>query len=690
MKHPSRAGSAVTPPGGIEVTSEELYARAEQRFGAFSANEAGALGVALELDVDDQASEKLGAVVRAELVRWLLVDPELRTALPNRLVRVEDAKVKGELDLRDVVAEASVELVRCTLTGRVLLAGSKLHRVVLMGGTCKEIDLGFAHVAGPLYVGRAVQDGKPAPQAITVSGSLKLHGASIDGDLTCTGAELEADLDGEGVEVKGHAFLDDGFEASGEVRLLDATIGGVLDCRGGSFTALSLERSNVGGEVRLAATKADPARRFTARGQVTLAAAKVGGDLNCDGGHISNPSGTALSLARASVTGSVLLGEGFEAQGLVELDATTVGADLDCRGGDFEAGTATPGTGQNPVSIRAKGASIGGGAWFAEASDGSGRFTSDAQVDLTGARIGGDLRFDGAQFTGRSHPGLVAERATIGGTVHWRSLTPPKGGMGGVLLDLTDARAARLEDDQASWPGTPLGKWKFGRFEAGSRVRRRKGVDPCLRIRGFEYQSIAWPQERKQSARELANWRLDWLHRHTAATFSPQPYEQLTTVLRRAGQEAAAKRVAVVKQRDRRRLGRLRGLPWLGNVVADGTIGYGYQPWRALVYGLVLCLTGALVFNYANHRHLMAPAKSISAQSGQPAPTATRFNPVVYSLDSLIPVINFHQEENWLPTGKGTSLGGKLVLGYLWAQIALGWVLTTLGALSLTNLVRKD
>jgi hypothetical protein len=59
----------------------------------------------------------------------------------------------------------------------------------------------------------------------------------------------------------------------------------------------------------------------------------------------------------------------------------------------------------------------------------------------------------------------------------------------------------------------------------------------------------------------------------------------------------------------------------------------------------------------------------------------------LYSLDTFLPIISFHQEEFWMP--RDNNLMGCLLLCYYWLHIALGWILTTLGVAGFTGLVRR-
>lgn len=75
------------------------------------------------------------------------------------------------------------------------------------------------------------------------------------------------------------------------------------------------------------------------------------------------------------------------------------------------------------------------------------------------------------------------------------------------------------------------------------------------------------------------------------------------------------------------------------------------------------------------------------------------FDPLVYSADAFMPIIDFHQESNWLPDatkGRDVSLllfkakEGELLRYYFWFKIVAGWVLTSLWVAGFTGVVRSQ
>ena len=68
---------------------------------------------------------------------------------------------------------------------------------------------------------------------------------------------------------------------------------------------------------------------------VRLYAARIGGNLECDGAHFINPEGISIHAERAQVNGYVFLRGGFHSDGSVRLTGITVGSNLVCSGAQF-------------------------------------------------------------------------------------------------------------------------------------------------------------------------------------------------------------------------------------------------------------------------------------------------------------------------------------------------------------------
>jgi predicted GH43/DUF377 family glycosyl hydrolase len=184
-------------------------------------------------------------------------------------------------------------------------------------------------------------------------GMVELKGATIDGYFDCSGGRFvnreynngdgiakmkESDrknvaLEATGVSVGGNINFGKKFEAVGVVSLYGATIGRELDCKGGTFinpgwVALNGDQMDVQGCVFQSRKEhsGNSSGHFTARGQVRLIGASIGGDLDCKGGKLTHPDPTepCLSAERVKVGGDVLLSKKFHATGKVSLAGAAI------------------------------------------------------------------------------------------------------------------------------------------------------------------------------------------------------------------------------------------------------------------------------------------------------------------------------------------------------------------------------
>ncbi|WP_327698793.1 membrane-associated oxidoreductase [Streptomyces sp. NBC_00459] len=362
-------------------------------------------------------------------------------------------------------------------------------------------------------------------------------------------------------------------------------------------------RGSVLPSVNLASTRIDGPLRMTrcrVRGPVRLAGAEVAGALFLDDAELttSDPSVPVLQLHQAA------LGDGFAAPGLrvrgeVLLDGAKVGGSVNLEGAELS----------NPGghALRAQSLEV-------QADIRARRLRAEGGIDLRGARVPGRLDLNWSRL---SNPGGMALRASscVIGEL-WLFRSEPLDG----TLHLRRSRIDVLGFEPEVTPGKVL-------------------------FNNLTYTAL--------TPHEPAERRLPLLERDGDG-YVPYAYEQLAAAYRHVGDEGAARRVQLAKQRRHRAT-----LPWLGRVwghLQDTTVGYGFRPLRAAVWLLSLLAAGSIA--YALHHPL--PLKPDEAP---------HFNPVFYTLDLLLPVISFGQEGAFAPTG------GYQFLSY--ALILTGWILAT-------------
>lgn len=609
----------------------------------------------------------------------------------------------------------------CT-TGDLVLDGLTAQGPVTLGGARigGSLSLKAARLADPGGIAlRAdaltVTESMWCRDGFTALGEMHIPGARVGGRLSLVGARLSNPggraLTGDGLTVEQNMTCRDGFTAEGEIRLPSAHLGRLsfdgarlsnpdgqaltadgltvkhnLDCRDG-FTVdggIHLRGAAIGGTLNLTRARLNApgrdaltasritvshdmfCRDLSVDGEMRLPGARIGGRLDLGHARLANPGATALTADRLTVDDGVL-GEGLTAEGQVRLPGAHLGGVLVLAG----ARLTNPG-GQ---ALTADGLVADGDV---HATDG---FTAEGEVRLVGARIGGLLSFEAATLSNPGGWALYAFRLSAGGGVHCRAgfraegelllagaridgyldlsdcalakpgrqaldveganalalvLLPRDRPEGGV--DLTNARVGILEDDPRTWPAS-------------------------IHLRGFTYDSLGLRGDKAD-----VRTRLAWLARDPGG-YAPQLYDQLAAAYRRAGDEQAARTVAIAKQRRRRAM--LNPAGKAANWLLYLTVGYGYRTWLAAVWLVGLLALGTWVFTAA-HPHDLTRVDA----------RGPHFNALGYTLDVLLPIADLGQQKAWRAHGAA--------MYWSWAFITAGWVLTTAVVAGLTGLLKRD
>jgi hypothetical protein len=297
------------------------------------------------------------------------------------------------------------------------------------------------------------------------------------------------------------------------------------------------------------------------------------------------------------------------------------------------------------------------------------------EVRLAGARIAGSVDLNDARLDRPDGVALTAETLTAEADVELRRAqvrgrVEMRGARVAGRLDLSYARLAHPGGTALRASSCVVGElWLRGgpRMEGVLNLRRSQievllmepDVVPAqVRLNDLTYTSLL--------SHLPAPRRLPMLARDDDG-FIPHSYEQLTAAYRRIGDDDAARLVQLAKQRRRRAT-----LPWYGRLwglVQDATVGYGFRPLRAAVWLLSLLAVGSVAYAL----HPPGPLK---------ADEAPRFNAVFYTLDLLLPIIDFGQERAYAPEGAGQWLSYVLVI--------TGWILATTVVTGVTRTVSRQ
>jgi hypothetical protein len=599
---------------------------------------------------------------RATVIRDILRGKLVFGVDPHGL-RLRGARIIGRIDLENLRTEVNFELTDCLLGEGIVIRDAHLTTVGLAGCqlehrtkppleaarlTCSVLSLSGVKMIGHVDVG-----------------TVHLAGAHIGGTLSCVGAVLRNDsgpaLMADGMQVGQGTYLSGGFTATGAgadgaVRLTAAHIGLFLDCAGAvlrndSGPALSADGMHVGQAVFF--RNGFTATGAGAGGAVRLTAAHIGSNLECAGAALRNDSGPALSADALKVGQGMYFSRGFTATGAgdggaVRLPGAHVGGDLDCSGAvlcnDFGP------------ALRADDLQVDKSMLLRDGFNAAGSGPGGA-VHIPGVHIGGKLDCTGAIMRNDSGSALVAHGLHVArDMIIWNGFNAVAGGVG-VAVSL---RGARVD----------------GKLVFDPELEHLRDPQYRLDVDGLIYTGVPG----------LISAR-DWLGllRDGTPGYAAQPYQQMAAGYRAIGNERQT-RLTLMAQRDHELARTLPRWPErLWGKITKVTLGYGYQPWRALLF-----LAGVVVSSCMLALTLgLHGALAQTGRTATPGRPCTVLQQVSVGLDLNLPVGTSLARADCDLTKESASATADWLTIAVWALRLLAWVFAALFIAGFTSAVRK-
>jgi hypothetical protein len=378
-----------------------------------------------------------------------------------------------------------------------------------------------------------------------------------------------------------------------------------IELRDCRLPGLGARLLRVDGDLRLNACTVD--------GCLMVENADIAGAFSIGGSLLSNPGGRALSGGGMAIGGGFFARRGVRTEGSVRIIGARVAGGIFFEGARLHQPGGVGLCADEVVTTRIL------------CSDG---FCCDGELQVRGAQVSGEVNLFGASL--RADRKAVRARGLTAGEL----ILAPAQAQG--MVDLSRVRVGAIRDNRGSWPQQ-------------------------LRLDGLTYEQLLPLGERLD-----VRARCEWLARDVEE-YRPQPYEQLADHYRRLGHDDDARTVLLAKQRRRRQT--LHPLARLGGYLLDGLVGYGYRPWLAAGWLVVLLTAGTAVFG-------ARPPVALDP-SHQP-----HFDALIYTLDLLVPIGAFGLRTTFVP------VGGTRWMAY--ALIATGWILATALIAGVTRSLRRD
>jgi hypothetical protein len=683
------------PETGV-VTHDELSKAERALWEAFPAGSWVDLRVGGSAD-DVRRADQWGPdrTIRAEVIAGLLLGAA--PIEPGRFpaVRLRGARIAGRLDMMGTTltcalvceycwfdtaprfVEATTKTVRFVSSRITGFNGARMRVEGILNLYRSEIAtlirLDGATVAGEVCLREAVignaQDESVAARGLTVEadldcrdmvshGPVRLVNARVNGSVYLTGAKIiwhgSPALDASNAAI-GAGVDGDRMTVDGETRLRHTRVAGSLRLAAAQLRNPAGIALGAGG---LSVQGGTYCHRIAATGEMRFLGARLAANLTLTEARLDSRGGIALNLDRATLadvdatgltvtTGSVRV-IGAEITGRLNL----TDMHLDSGHGTTALDASGTSIGKRWVltrahisgQVRAHTTKVASRVWLAEARiENPGdialrlapidvvfdilcdQMTVLGGIDLTGAKVGGHLDLRQTRLINPGGTALIAR----GLQVAQASIQPAEPIQGTV--DLSHARIGVLRDDPQTWPAE-------------------------IHLDGLSYEAL----EPQLPARQ----RLKWLARSPGS--QSQPYEQLAAHYTRTGRPAAAREVFYATERRQRAGKTLPGRVW--SFLQDITVGYGYRPARAAAWLAALLAIGSITYT-------LAPPAPLNTTG------APHFNPVIYTLDLLLPVVDLGQKNAFNPAG------AEQWLSYL--LVAAGWVLVTTIAASAARIISR-
>jgi hypothetical protein len=601
-----------------------------------------------------------GATLSARWFRQLLTGgchdgTGTSAVIDPRGVQLCNGSVEDVLNLENVTFNHPLYLRNVTFTHQPILDGAEIDHLDLAGSRLPGLSASFVTVRRHVRL-----------DDTTVTGTLNIASANIGGQVSAINAT---------------------FDAAGQPVAIwagDATIKAGIDLLGATVTGtLNIASANIGGHVSAISATFDAggqlwavwAQGATIAQSLYLNSAVVTGTVAITRANIGGQLSASTATFDAARRGHAVVAEGVTISQGMYLNGVTVTGTLAISraniGGKFLARHATFDGSSHGLAIDARGARISEGMDF----DGA---TVTGTLDLTNANIGGQISAFNATFeAARKAAAIMAWGATIGQIFQRDFLRVTVGGK----IDLSGADVGLLVDSPDLW-GLRREQWGFK-----PTVQRDR---PSWQLEGLTYRRLdesAWPPTLKTRVK----LRIRWLDGNDTA--SPSIYQELAGEYRRVGHPGAARRVLIAGN-DRlnrpepgdsrlRRLGKSLRRWGFGR-----TVGYGYQAGRALIG--VLLVAAVLAVLVSSHEDVMVATyqnKPITANQtcSQGAPC---FEPAVYALDVVLPIVSLGQQKDWKPDPSDGGWGVALKW-LVYVATAAGWVFATLVVAAFSGVLKR-
>lgn len=510
--------------------------------------------------------------------------------------------------------------------------------------------------------------------------------------LSLDGSKVES-LYGQRLICESGIFLTNKFEASGQIDFHSAQIGG-LDCYNGKFYseheyALLCDYSEIKGEVSLSG------KEFESKGEVSFNSAQISKNLDCTDAKFTNENNRALTCNGANIKGAVFLDD-VKVNGEVNFNSAEIGKTLDCPNGKF---------------INKKGTSLNcDRAKIKDSVNLRNGFISEGRVNFNSAEIGGSFSCKDGKFINEGNNALTCQNIKVNGDVF---LNDGFNVVGNVHFSSSQIEKALILSNLEIKGIFNISSAKINEIELNDNILKKDKLKNIY-LDGLEYNHLSG---KNLDSKILINLL------EKMPEFKPQPYRQLVKVLRNNGDNIYADDI-MIKYND---IQASKNNIFLKNLkkIYKITTGYGYRPKNMLGTLIIVWLIFGWIYQKTAEMAVFAPSNPLIFQkkdfyqcvidengtsfsdlcnqkeyneqnnwtkSKKLEGEYTTFQPYIYSLDLILPVVDLQMNKDWgvfiSPTNSNFTLN-DLIRWIVWIEIIIGWTLGYILLSYLSGIISK-
>ncbi|MBK8086271.1 MAG: hypothetical protein IPK28_21950 [Devosia sp.] len=318
--------------------------------------------------------------VHPRLIRWLCEQSANRDIVSVRGIRLDGARIDGDLDLDGLDIATPLWLDNCQI-GRIDLQAATIAGDISMDGSSfTGVDADRARIGGRWFMNGA-----------KVKGRLNINSAVLNGQFNANGASFD-NAEGDAIhahDVKAAAWFMNGAKVKGRLNINSAVLDGPFSANGATFDNEEGDAIRAH-DVKAAAWFMNDAK---VKGRLNINSAVLNGQFNANGATFDNEEGDAIRAQ--GVKAAAWFMNGVKVRGRLAINSAVLNGQFNANGATFD--------------------NVGGDAILAQGVKAAAWFVRDAKVKgrlaINSAVLDGPFSASGASFDNVGGDAIYAQGA---------------------------------------------------------------------------------------------------------------------------------------------------------------------------------------------------------------------------------------------------------------------------------------